>query len=272
MTNMRLKIFSVALCLMYQGVAYAQVVATAGKTTITAKDFQQKYKEVQEKSVVNVPSKEVFLEDLIRYEIGLQEARAQNMEKDPAVQERYNQLLYQALIEKQIGKKVAQIKVTEEDMRNYYKTNPELRTSHILIEIAPNATAEQKAQARKRATEIYEEVKKSSKSFEELVAIYTDDATTKRSGGDINWQSRLTITPEYYDAAYNLKVGQVHGLVETLFGFHIVKLTGRNPYEKANKRHLRQVVFDVKRKQIFDAYFADLKKKYPVKISKENIK
>lgn len=257
---------------MYGNTSYAQNIATVGRANISVKEFEQKYKEVQQKSVVNVPSKEVFLEDLIRYEIGLQEAKAQNMEKDPQVQERYNQLLYQALIEKQIGKKVAQIKVSEEDMRNYYKSNPELRTSHILTEIPPNASSDQRAQAKKRAMEIYEDVKKSKKSFEELVALYTDDATTKRSGGDIGWQSRLTITPEYYEAAYKLKVGQVFGLVETLFGFHIVKLTGRNPYEKANKRHLRQVVFDVKRKQIFDSYFTNLKKKYPVKISKENIK
>jgi parvulin-like peptidyl-prolyl isomerase len=269
---MHLMILSLVLGLTYSSIGVAQNVATVGKVIITAKEFEAKYKEVREKSVVNVPTKDVFLEDLIRYEVGLQEAKAQNMEKDPQVVERYEQLLYQALIEKQIGKKVAQIKVDENDMRNYYKNNPELRTSHILIEIPPNANADQKAQARKRATEIYDEVKKSTKSFEELVALYTDDATTKRSGGDIGWQSRLTITPEYYGAAYNLKVGQVQGLVETLFGFHIIKLTGRNTYEKANKRHLRQVVFDVKRKQIFDDYFANLKKKYPVKISKENIK
>ncbi|MCB0347414.1 MAG: peptidylprolyl isomerase [Bdellovibrionales bacterium] len=269
---MQRMIFSLLVCLAYSSVTYAQNVATVGKVSISAKEFEQKYKEVQQKSVVNVPSKQVFLEDLVRYEMGLQEAKAQNMEKDPQVQERYDQLLYQALIEKQIGKRVSQIKVSEDDMRNYYKSNPELRTSHILIEIPPKASSDQRAQAKKRAMEIYEEVKKSKKSFEELVAIYTDDATTKRSGGDIGWQSRLTITPEYYEAAYKLKVGQVYGLVETLFGFHILKLTGRNPYEKANKRHLRQVVFDVKRKQIFDSYFAGLKKKYPVKMSLENIK
>ncbi len=252
--------------ILFTPMLYAETVAIVGKRKISQKEFNKKYAQVRKQAVINPPSKEVFLEDLVRYEIGLQEAKKQKIEISPLVQERINQLLYQSLVEKEIGKKVESIKVTESEMKNYYKKNPELRTSHILIEIKVGANKKQRAAARKRAEEILKEVKRSKRPFEELVALYTDDIATKRSGGDIGWQSRLTIDPKYYDAAMKLKVGKVgNGLVETLYGFHIIKLTGKNPYEKANKRHLRQVVFDIKRKKVFDAYFAKVKGKYSVK-------
>jgi len=50
-----------------------------------------------------------------------------------------------------------------------------------------------------------------------------------------------------------------------LFGFHIIKVTGRRSYENANKRQIRLAVFDEKRKQAFDAYFDKLKKSYTIK-------
>lgn len=253
-------------------VSQAQTLSTVGKSKISLKEFKEKYKEVREKSFVNVPSEKEFLQELVRYEIGVQEAKRLNLQKDPIVVERMNQLLYQFLLEKQLGESISKIKVTESDMKSYYRSNPELRTSHILIEIPPNANSAQKAAARKRANDIYAEVKKSKKSFEELVNLYTDDSITKRSGGDVGWHTRLTITPEYYNAAKKMKLNQIFGLVETIYGYHIIKLTGKNTYQKANKRQLRQIVFEIKRKEIFDRYFANLRKKYPVKINDKLLK
>tara|TARA_B100001248_G_C27399680_1_gene469112 strand:+ start:7606 stop:8421 length:816 start_codon:yes stop_codon:yes gene_type:complete len=245
----------------------AKVVASVGSKNISLKDFQQKYNEMKERTMVNVPSQKDFLQELIRYEIGLQEAKRTGIQKDSKVQERYEQLLYQAFLEKQLGDKVSKIKVTESDMKKYYRNNPEIRASHILIEVPPNATAAQRSAARKRANDILQEVKKSKKPFEELVTLYTDDSITKRSGGDIGWQTRLTITPAFYNAANRLKEGQIGGPVETIYGYHIIKLVDRNPYQKANKRQLRQVVFEIKRKELFDALFSKLSKKYPVKVN-----
>ena len=56
-------------------------------------------------------------------------------------------------------------------------------------------------------------------------------------------------------------------LVETPFGFHIIKLTGRRSYEEATKREIRMAVFDEKRRKAFDEYFARLKKNYPVNVN-----
>ena len=257
-----MKMSFLALCFAFAGIAQAQTVATVGNAKIDLKDFNAKYKMVIE-NTTNPPAKELFLEDLVRYEMGLQEAQKQNIMKDPMVQERINQVLYQSFIEKEIGKKVNAINVSEAEMKKYYSSNPEVRTSHILIQFKPGAAGNEKVETRKRAESILKEVKSSKRSFEELVALYTDDIASKRSGGDIGWQTRVTLAPRYYQAAIELDKNEISGLIETEFGFHIIKLVEKNDYESANKRHIRQVVFDIKRKQIFDAYFAGLSKKYP---------
>lgn len=247
-----------------------EVVATVGNTKITLTEFQKRYREVVEQTI-NPPTQEQFLEDLVRYQIGLQEARRQNLQNDPDVQERMNQELYKALIERALAKDVEQISVTETEMQDYYKDNPEIRTSHILTEYKPGATPEQIAAARKRAETIYEEVKKSKRPFEDLVKIYSDDSMSKRSGGDVGWQTRLTLVPAYYDAAVRMQKDEIRGLVQTQFGFHIIKLTGRQSYSEANKQSIRMAVFDKKRKVLFDRYFDQLKKKYRISVNRKAV-
>ncbi|MES2856135.1 MAG: peptidylprolyl isomerase [Bdellovibrionota bacterium] len=247
------------------------VVAVVGNKQITVKEFNDKYAEVV-KQTINPPNKELFLEDLVRYEMGVQEAIKKNLQDDPMVKERVRQEYYKGLVEKELGKKVSEIKVNEKEMQEYYKTNPEIRTSHILVEFAPDATEAQKKAAKDRANEIYEEVRKSKRPFEELVALYTDDALSKRTGGDVGWQSRVTLVPTYYDAALKMKVGEVKGLIETQYGFHVIKVTARRGYADANKSQIRAAVFDAKRKDLFDGYFAKLKSSYPIKVNKTLIK
>ncbi|MBC7464933.1 MAG: peptidylprolyl isomerase [Bdellovibrio sp.] len=244
-----------------------QVVATVGTKKITLDEFNKKYKEVVGQVLVNPPTKKVFLEDLIRYEVGVQEARKRGIEKDPVVQDRINQELYKALLEKELGKKVQESTVTEAEMKTWYAKNPQIRLSDILIEVKPGATEAQRAEAKKRGDEILSEVKKSKRPFEELVRLYSDDTTTKNLGGDVGWQSRTSLISTYYEAANVLKTNEISNIIETPFGFHIIKLTGRRSFEEASKRELRMAVFDEKRKAVFDNYFAKTKKQYPITIN-----
>lgn len=256
--------------------AFAQkgsdVIATIGNKKITLDEFNKKYKDVTQQVLVNPPSRKLFLEDLIRYEIGLQEAQKQKLDKDPLVVDRMNQEMYKGLLEKELGQKVQDAPVTEAEMKAWYSKNPQIRISDILIEVKPGATEEQRGEARKRASEILDEVKKSKRPFEELARLYSDDLTTKNNGGDTGWQSRITVVPNYYDAVSKLKVGEMtSSLVQTAFGFHILKLTGKRSYTEANPREVRMAVFDEKRKAIFDQYFDRLKKNYPVNVNSKLI-
>lgn len=268
--------YAMGVILLSTSMSFAQskgseVVATVGNKKITVDEFNKKFNEIKSQTL-NPPTKTQFLEDMVRYEVGLQEAAKRNMQNDPVVIDRIQQETYKALLEKDLGPKVQKIQVSDAEMKAWYKNNPEIRTSHILIEFKPGATPEQIAEAKKRATEIYEEVKKSKRPFEELVKLYSDDPLSKQAGGDVGWQSRVTLVPAYYEAALNGKVGEVKGLVETPFGFHIIKITGRRTFEDANKRQIRAAVFDEKRKQAFNEYFDKLKKGYSIKTNPSVLK
>ena len=243
--------------------AQAQVVAKVGNTEITIQEFKKRYQEVKS-TTVNPPNPELFLEDLVRYQLGLLEADRKKISDDPEYKDRVEKELYKFLLEKEIGKKVEGNKVTEAEMKEYYKNNPELRSSHILIEIKPGATPEQKEIAKKRANEIFQEVKKSKRPFAELVKIYSDDSLSKTAGGDIGFHNRITMPPTYYDTLMKLKADEIGGPVETLYGYHIMKLTGRRSFQDADRRQLRVLVFDEKRKDVFNDYFKELRNRYKV--------
>lgn len=269
--NRLAKAIGVILCsflvLAFTLTSFAQdsdVVAVVGGKNITKKEFEQKYKEVI-KNAFNPPEKDLFLEDLVRYEVGVMEAEKRNLRNDPIVQERFRQVLYVDLIEKEIGKKVDAYKVTERDMKNYYAKNPEIRSSHILIELKEKARPSEIEAAKKRASEIYAEVKKSKRPFEQLVKLYSDDVISKKNGGDIGWHTSATLLPQYYTAAVKLKENGISPLIETKFGFHIIKLTGKKPYKDADKVKLNAAVKEAKKKVLFDEFFEKLKSKYNVK-------
>ncbi|AGH94235.1 peptidylprolyl isomerase [Pseudobdellovibrio exovorus] len=244
------------------------VVATVGSKRITLGEFNKKYNEVASQVLVNPPDKKTFLEELVRFEVGVQEARKRGVEKDPVFQERVNQELYKVFLEKELGNKIENNTITDGEMRAWYAQNPQIRLSDILIEVKPGATAAQRAEARKRAEDILKEVRSSKRSFEELVRLYSDDITTKNLGGDVGWQSKTSLVPAYYNAVIGLKNGEISSnLVETAFGYHIVKMTGRRSYEEAPKREIRMAVFDVKRKAVFDAFFNQIKKNYQINVN-----
>lgn len=266
------------LCLFAFQFALAQqsaVVAEVNGKKITMDDFNKKYKEILD--VVGTtggpaPTKNEFLEDLVRFELGLAEANKKNMEKDPLVIERHKQEMYKVLLERELGQKAQKIQVSEAEMKAWYAKNPSVRWSNILIEVKPGATAEQKAEAKKRASEILAEVKGSKRPYEELVRLYSDDTLSKQFGGDSGWQSPVTVMPQVYESAKRAKVGEIIGPVETLYGFHIMKVTGKATFEQANRVQIRQSVFNDKRRDLLDDYFAKLKKQYPVKTNPSILK
>lgn len=247
------------------------VVFSVNKEAVRLSEFKKLYKRTE--NAPNRPTPKVFLEDLVRYEVGLQEARKRKYQKDPIIKERMEQEMYKLLLEREIGKKVSNIRINEKEMKARYKNNPELRTSHILIEFKPGATKKEKAIAKKNALEILKKVKTSKRSFEEQVKLYSDDTISKAAGGDVGYQSRVTVLPTYYNAALKLKKGQVSNkLVETRFGYHIIKLTGRRNYEQADKRQLRQIIFEEKRAKLFNSYFNRLKKNYKIRANAATVK
>lgn len=177
------------------------------------------------------------------------------------------------------------LKVTTEDMKKHFEENkdkydqPEkVKASHVLIKVEEGAD---KAKAKKIAENVLKEVQakaKDPRSFTKLVNKYSDDKGSKRRGGDLGYFERTEeggkMVKPFADAAFALnKVGDISGLVETQFGFHIIKLTGkRDKVVKAFddvKKSIEQTLKTQKRKDGFQERIEKIKKELGFKLNKE---
>jgi peptidyl-prolyl cis-trans isomerase C len=137
--------------------------------------------------------------------------------------------------------------VTEADAKKFYEENPaqfqtaeQVRASHILISTQatdPNADPNQvKLQAKQKAEALLQKVK----SGEDFAALAKENSScpSKEQGGDLGTFPRGQMVKPFEDAAFSLKVGEISNLVETQFGYHIIKVTEHQdpnqvPFEKA---------------------------------------
>lgn len=120
----------------------------------------------------------------------------------------------------------------EQDLRTYYDQNAariagkeERRASHILITAPKDAPAAERAKAKAKAEELLAAVRKAPDSFAEMARKNSQDPGSAPNGGDLDYFARGAMTKAFEDVAFALKKGEISGVVETEFGFHIIKVT-----------------------------------------------
>ena len=149
-------------------------------------------------------------------------------------------------IQQLIGKLVADVQVSDEEMKAFYDQNTNLfqtpeqvQASHILIKVAPEADEDQKKAAQKKIKDLQKKVK-AGEDFAELAKTHSEGPSSAR-GGDLGYFGRGQMVKSFEDAAFALKKDETSDVVETRFGYHLIKLTGHRPagtidYEEAKAR------------------------------------
>ncbi|MBN1899851.1 peptidylprolyl isomerase [Candidatus Sumerlaeota bacterium] len=124
--------------------------------------------------------------------------------------------------------------VLDEEVKKYYDTHSkefkreeEARASHILIKVDKEAEEKEKERAKKKITELREKILK-GEDFAKLAQEHSDCPSGKRAGGDLDWFGKGRMVPPFEQAAFSLKVGEISDIVETQFGYHILKVTDRH--------------------------------------------
>ncbi|GDX53879.1 peptidylprolyl isomerase [Methylophilaceae bacterium] len=124
------------------------------------------------------------------------------------------------------------ITVTEDEVKAFYKTNADKyqnqqqrEASHILIAASKNAVPAEKAKAKAKAEDVLGQIKKNPKQFEELATKYSQDPESAKKGGDLGAFGRGMMVKPFDDAVFSMKVNEISGIVESDFGYHIIKLT-----------------------------------------------
>jgi peptidyl-prolyl cis-trans isomerase SurA len=121
------------------------------------------------------------------------------------------------------------IKVTDRQLRI-----PEIRASHILIQLRPESTSEDSAKALELITSIKEKIDL-GENFSDLAKEFSEDEGTKSVGGDLGYFTRRMMVQPFDEAAYKLKVDEVSDIVTTPFGYHLIKLVDRKPLKSFNE-------------------------------------
>ena len=125
------------------------------------------------------------------------------------------------------------VTVSDKDLRDYYVANEkryttpeERRASHILVKAEKGTSAADRDKAKTKAEGLLAELKKNPAAFAELARKNSDDPGSAEKGGDLDFFARGAIAAKpLEDAAFSLKPDEVSGIVESEFGYHIVKLT-----------------------------------------------
>ena len=132
---------------------------------------------------------------------------------------------------------------------------PKIKASHILISYMNPDGVIDSAGAKLTMDSVLTELK-SGNDFAEVAKKYSDDTGTKEKGGDLGFFERRMMVQEFDEAAFNLEVGQVSDVVQTNFGYHIIKLVEKQPYPsfEEDKENLKNLL---KRSRYNDLY-ADL--------------
>jgi len=136
------------------------------------------------------------------------------------------------LVDGEIASKVA---VKPEDVQAFYQQNPQnfmesekVHASHILISAPKTADAATRAKARAKAESILKDVH-AGKDFSALAKQNSEDPGSAANGGDLGFFQQGQMVPQFNDVAFSLKPGAVSNVVETDFGYHIIKVVEKQP-------------------------------------------
>lgn len=164
---------------------------------------------------------------------------------------------------------------SEAESRDFYAKNPKefeqpeaIRASHILIRADEKADAAAKQKARAEAEAVLKKAK-AGEDFAQLAKQHSADGSAQQ-GGDLDFFPRGQMVPAFEQAAFALQNGQISGIVETQFGFHIIKVTDRRaasvvPFEKVDPQ-IRQYLTEKNKKTRADSFVEELKKKARIEV------
>lgn len=225
--------------------------------------------------------------------VGSKEQLNQILKQNGITTSQFKKDLAEEVKMKKLAQELTDSKVSDADAKKYYNENvnqfkyPEkVKASHILISVNPqeieeiitsdkeNAGASQEEIKKKVAAEIANrkakaekllgEIKKDQSQFEKLAKENSDDTTTAVKGGDLGFFAAQDMVPEFSKAAFSMKPNTVSNLVETQFGYHIIKVTdrmaaGQQPFEKV-KNDIKGFLETQKQLEAIDKLVESLKK------------
>jgi peptidyl-prolyl cis-trans isomerase SurA len=162
----------------------------------------------------------------------------------PEIKADFRELLQEQIrTQKMRNQLIQNVGVTPEEVKEFYKNMPEDSIPMInqkvqiaqIIKYPPESDQAEK-QARQRLLELRRRILDGEK-FSTLAVLYSEDRGTSSKGGELGYRTAEELDPEFADAAFSLQEGEISGIVESSYGYHIIKLLDRRE-DEVNVRHI----------------------------------
>ena len=163
----------------------------------------------------------------------------------------------------------SQVAVNEAEIKKYYDEHQsefgaqeQRHAAHILILVSAQASAADKVAAKAKAEQILQQVKQSPGKFSDLAKQNSQDTGSAAQGGDLGVFGRGAMVKPFEDAVYSLKPGEISGLVQSDFGFHIIKLLAVKEAKIQPLSEARNSILQKLQQQMGNEKFAELAEKF----------
>ncbi|MEY8876499.1 MAG: peptidylprolyl isomerase [Leptothrix sp. (in: b-proteobacteria)] len=171
----------------------------------------------------------------------------------------------------------ASITVSDDDLRKYYDENAtryeqpqERRARHILVKVDAKAPADVKAKAKAKADDLLAQLQKNRSAFADLARKQSDDPGSAAQGGDLDWVARGAMVKPFEDAVFALKKGDLSGVVETEFGFHLIEVTEVRGGDKRAFASVRPEIEAEVKKQLAQKRYAEMAEQFTNLVEQED--
>lgn len=195
------------------------VLLTIDGEDTRASEFMYIYSKNNENPSFDKDSLDDYMKLFINYKLKVKEAKTLKYDTIPTLVKELAQYRKQLSLPYMIDKEKNEALIQEA----YDRTKQEIRASHILIRVAPNASPADTNAAYVKAMQIRSDILKDG-NFEKVARLSSEDPSAKVNGGDLGYFSAMQMVYPFEDAAFKTAVGSISMPVRTRFGYHLIKV------------------------------------------------
>ncbi len=162
-----------------------------------------------------------------------------------------------------------QVTVDDAEVKKYYEEHqPEFgeqeqrQAAHILISASAQSSDAEKQAAKAKAEQLLQQIKQTPGKFAELAKQNSQDPGSAANGGDLGFFGRGMMVKPFEEAAFQLKVGEVSSLVQSDYGYHIIKLLAVKPGKTRSLEEMKGMITQRLKQQKATDKFAELAEKF----------
>jgi peptidyl-prolyl cis-trans isomerase SurA len=202
----------------------SETLMTVGSRPVSLMEFKSMYyKNLPKDSIKNQKALDNYLKLFIDFRLKVNAAQDARLDTMPSFKQEM----------REYREKLADPYMHDQDVENhlvkeaYDRMHTDVRASHILIKVGPDAAPEDTLAAYKKIMMLRDRILKKQLTFKQAAQENSDDTYSKTKGGDLGYFTSLEMVYPFENAAFNTKIGEVSMPIRTQFGYHIITITER---------------------------------------------